>query len=140
MEEEAMQVLHRLVTDDDQSVEAWYLGGWCQHLIAEKLRAAGHGGDANMNGEIPESSDSALKGSRNWLNMALKLYTQLDYEDDRLYAHAQELVAELDRLLGPEAKAAEGGAEDEDWEEWDGIEDDGDEAADADEDEEMQDS
>ena len=138
MEKEAMQVLHRLVLDDDQSVEAWYLGGWCQRLIAEKLKEGTNGQDASMTGEESASTDSALKGSRNWLRMALKLYDQLQYEDDRLHDHAQELVAELDGILGPETKDAAGGAEDDEWEEWDGIED-GDEAE-VDEDEIMEDS
>lgn len=135
MESEAMAVLQRLVTDDDQSVEAWYLGGWCQHLIAEKMKAAGQ--QAASNGSAAtEGLESALKGSRNWLKMALRLYKQLDYEDDRLYEHAQELVADLDATLGPEEKDAEGGGEDE-WEEWDGIEDQDGEHED--EDEEMKD-
>ncbi|KXL51622.1 hypothetical protein M433DRAFT_59894 [Acidomyces richmondensis BFW] len=127
MEEEAMAVLQRLVMDDDQSVEAWYLGGWCQYLIAEKLR--------------PESEacqyDVAMRGSRNWLKMTLKLYTQLNYEDQRLHDHAKELVAELDCKLGPGDGDAEGG-EEEQWEEWDGIDEDIDQGEDSDE--EMKDS
>ncbi|KAK4540586.1 hypothetical protein LTR36_009116 [Oleoguttula mirabilis] len=136
MESEAMAVLHRLVTDDDQSVEAWYLGGWCQHLIAEKLKAVGlqnatTGGIADTG-----SLEAAVKGSRNWLRMALKLYSQLEYEDDRLFEHAKELVAGLDTVLGPEEGNAEGG--DDEWEEWEGIdEEDGEQE---DEDEEMKDS
>ena len=35
MLEEALNVLERLVNEDDQSVEAWYLGGWCLYLAAE---------------------------------------------------------------------------------------------------------
>jgi len=107
-------------------------------LIAEKLKEGTNGQDASMTGEESASTDSALKGSRNWLRMALKLHDQLQYEDDRLHDHAQELVAELDDILGPETKDAAGGAEDDEWEEWDGIED-GDEAE-VDEDEIMEDS
>ncbi|KAK5108589.1 hypothetical protein LTR62_008165 [Meristemomyces frigidus] len=121
MESDAMHVLQRLVQDDDRSVEAWYLGGWCQHLVADKLRAVVDE-HSMTHGSTPESAETALKGSRNWLNMALKLYAQLDYEDDRLLEHAEELVASLDVLLGPEEKAADDGQE-ADWEEWDGIED-----------------
>ncbi|TKA82901.1 hypothetical protein B0A55_01151 [Friedmanniomyces simplex] len=143
MEQQAMQVLQRLVTDDDQSVEAWYLGGWCQHLMAEKLQAApetSQDGDADIGVVDPESVAIASKGSRNWLNMALKLYALLEYEDDRLFEHAKALVAELDGRLGPDASPAEG--EDGEWEEWDGIvePEDEDESADGDEDEVMQDS
>lgn len=141
MEEDAMWVLQRLVADDDRSIEAWYLGGWCQHLIAEKFRTASDfapNGDTNMDAKEPDSVDVATKGSRNWLKMALKLYAQLDYEDERLFEHAKELVAGLDMVLGPEEKDAEGGDDGDEWEEWDGIEDG--EAGDADEDEEMKDS
>ncbi|RMY49118.1 hypothetical protein D0865_07682 [Hortaea werneckii] len=139
MEKEAMFVLQRLVTDDDQSVEAWYLGGWCQNLIAEKLTAAGLSTDTPANGTDEENELLiALKGSRNWLKMALKLYDLLEYEDDRLYEHAKELVVALDRDLGPEAKDAGAGEEDE-WEEWDGIDEDQDQDQE-DEDEEMKDS
>ncbi|RMY49828.1 hypothetical protein D0864_14654, partial [Hortaea werneckii] len=124
MEKEAMFVLQRLVTDDDQSVEAWYLGGWCQNLIAEKLTAAGLSTDTPANGADEDNELLiALKGSRNWLKMALRLYDLLEYEDDRLCEHAKELVAALDRDLGPEAKDAGAGEEDE-WEEWDGIDED----------------
>jgi hypothetical protein len=66
----------------------------------------------------------------------LKLYKQQDYEDDRLYDHACELVANLDKVLGSEDEQTEGGDEAE-WEpEWDGIDD----GEDSDEDEHMQDS
>jgi len=133
----AMDVIRRLVTDDDQSVEAWYLGGWCQHLLAERLQASEHGtkGDATMNVDGSDSVASAMKGSRNWLKMALKLYGQLDYEDERLFEHAKVLVAGLDTVLGPEGADAEGGGDE--WEEWDGIDD---EEVDEVVDEEMQDS
>ena len=131
MEEQAMDVIRRLVTDDDQSVEAWYLGGWCQNLLAQRLQdsAAAEG----TNGAI-HPAETAMKGSRNWLKRALKLFDLLDYEDERLFEHAKELVAGLDAVLGPEDELAEGGEEAE-WEEWDGIED----AEAEDEDEEMTD-
>ena len=139
MEKEAMFVLQRLVTDDDQSVEAWYLGGWCQNLIAEKLTAAGLSIDTPASGADEENELLiALKGSRNWLKMALRLYDLLEYEDDRLCEHAKELVVALDGDLGPEAKDAGAGEEDE-WEEWDGIDEDHDQDQE-DEDEEMKDS
>ncbi|KAK3669503.1 hypothetical protein LTR78_010604 [Recurvomyces mirabilis] len=136
METDAMHVLQRLVQDDDQSVEAWYLGGWCQYLVAEKMRSAANSHSMTDASKF-DTAEVALRGSRNWLNMALKLYNQLDYEDDRLLEHADEIVAALDKLLGPEEKVAEGGADDE-WEEWDGIEDGADEEA-VDEDDEMKD-
>lgn len=94
MEQEAVQVCEHLISEDDESVEAWYLNGWGQLLLAEKTQ---HGR------EVVKLSESA-RGS---LNTALKLYQQLDYEDDRLRDHALELV----RGLGKEV-----GADDEEWE------------------------
>ncbi|KAK5694107.1 hypothetical protein LTR97_009728 [Elasticomyces elasticus] len=133
MEDEAMQVLHRLVADDDQSVEAWYQGGWCQYLIAEKMQdssKAGKGGD----GADSDFVVVALTGSRNWLKMALKLYDLLEYEDERLSEHAKSIAADLDQRLGPDEKQD---GEDEEFEEWGGIEDS--EAGAENEDEVMQD-
>ncbi|WPG99748.1 putative assembly chaperone of rpl4 [Acrodontium crateriforme] len=146
LDHRAMFVLQRLIQEDDQSVEAWYLGGWCQYLIAERSRNKGASeqqtnGEANteMNLDQDKLNDETLKGSRHWLNKALKLYKLLEYEDERLFEHTKELVAGLDTVLGPseddDAEAAEGA-----YEQWDGIEDD-DEAneGEEDEDEEMQD-
>ncbi|KAK4634626.1 putative assembly chaperone of rpl4 [Fulvia fulva] len=132
--DEAMEVCHRLIQEDDQSVEAWYLGGWCQHLLAERNKASselvnGSAMDTGVDDQPAAVYHRALKGSRRWLRMAAKLYEQQQYEDDRLFAHAKELVASLDTVLGPEDDQAE----DEDEEEWEGIED-------GSEDEEMQDS
>ena len=55
------------------------------------------------------------------MKTSIKLYDILEYEDERLLDHAQELVAGLDALLGPEDEQAEG---EEEWEdEWEGLED-----------------
>nr|POE71403.1 putative assembly chaperone of rpl4 [Quercus suber] len=125
MENDAMFVLERLIMEDDQSVEAWYLGGWCQHLIAEKGKQAA-GSDAKTLPDHGESAvESAMNASRHWLNMSLKLYKLLEYEDERLLEHAKELVSSLDALLGPEEDEAEGG--DGQYDDWDGIEEDEDE-------------
>ena len=134
MNKEAMIVLDRLIQEDDQSVEAWYLGGWCQHLLAESYKAGSPqdtsskaSNNGSNSGSVGEESQrlalSALKGSRKWLQMSLKLYAQQEYEDDRLFEHAQELVTSLDEVLGP---AEDGGADDgeDEWEHWEGIDDD----------------
>jgi len=121
MEDQAMEVLERLVDEDDHSVEAWYLGGWCLNVMAEKesadstttLMEASAGADAKTR---------TLKTSRDWLLKCLKLYKKLEYEDERLKAHADELVAEMNKVLGPPVE----GADDEE-DEWEGIEEDSDE-------------
>jgi hypothetical protein len=109
MEEDAVEVLERLVQEDDHSVEAWYLGGWCLHLLSEKQDAAN------------EKTKIALKhASRDWLQNCLKLYTMLEYEDERLKEHAEELVAGLNDTLGPATE--DGGEQWEDTEEESGDE------------------
>lgn len=127
MEAEAMQVLNRLVLEDDQSVEAWYLGGWCQYLITERSKAGGQDGKNGNAEDVFEDLEVTMKGSRHWLKTAIKLYEALDYEDVRLLDHAQELVTELDAVLGPEDEQAE--AEEDQYGEWNGL-DDGDDSDD----------
>lgn len=115
LEDEALEVLERLILEDDQSVEAWYLGGWCLHLMAEKKKGS----------EGEEMVKGLLKSSRQWLTNSLRLYQLLEYEDERLKDHAEELVAGINKILGP---PVEGEDEAEEWED----------AAGSDSDEEMQ--
>jgi tetratricopeptide (TPR) repeat protein len=112
MEEEAIEVLERLVGEDDTAVEVWYLGGWALYVMGEKQKTAA--------GEKDESYKVSWISSRRWLNQSMKLFVQQEYEDDRLGEHAKELINILDKDLGGPA------ADDEDWED-DGEEDDQDE-------------
>lgn len=93
MGDEAMRVLERLVSDDDQIVEAWYLGGWGLYLAGDKQR--GTSGDGH--GEAWQSTWST---ARKWLAQCLKLYAQLEYEDERLGEHAVELFDAINKELG----------------------------------------
>lgn len=102
MEDQAMDVLERLVAEDDSSVEAWYLGGWCLNLMGTKETAVNGSANGGVN-DAAEDSTSNLRNSRKWLQQSLKLYTMQDYEDDRLKDHADDLVTELDEKLGPGA-------------------------------------
>jgi len=120
----AMEVLERLVGEDDESVETWYLGGWCQYIQGEKEHKK-KGADAET------LRKEAWTSSRRWLRQCLKLFKVQDYEDDRLGEHAKELIAEIDKVLGPLPE----GEEDDDDEAWE--DDDGDGSSDGDEDEEM---
>ncbi|KAF1980825.1 TPR-like protein [Aulographum hederae CBS 113979] len=121
MEEKALEVVARLIQDDDQSVEAWYLGGWCLHLMAEKEKDG-------------EEKTSLQKRSRRFLSQTLKLYQLLEYEDERLQDHAMELVEALNGVLGePPAENEEDDDDDEGWED-----DEDDVEGGADEDEEME--
>ncbi|KAL9598591.1 MAG: hypothetical protein Q9219_004422 [cf. Caloplaca sp. 3 TL-2023] len=131
MEDEALTVLERLIEEDDTSVEAWYLGGWCIYLIAEKRPSntliTNH--LAVDNGQDPFSKGT-LSLSREWLTNSLRLFYLQDYEDERLGDHVQELLKDLNSQLGEtkdEDEDEEGGEEEEDWE----SEEEGDEAMDA---------
>ncbi|KAK5946928.1 hypothetical protein PMZ80_001073 [Knufia obscura] len=101
-EQDAMVVLEGLVKEDDQSVEAWYLGGWCHLLISQKP-------------DIGEDAKSAnVQQAQEWLANCLKLYQILQYEDEPLRSHAEELVRELNRTLNIEG----------DEDEWEDADDD----------------
>ena len=97
MEETALEVVEKLVGEDDHSVEAWYLGGWCLWLMGSKT-------DAEVSDDAETSKDSErnvlLMSSREWLRNCLTLYGLLEYEDDKLRDHATELVSTLDQELG----------------------------------------
>jgi tetratricopeptide (TPR) repeat protein len=116
LEDEAFEVLERLIGENDGSVEAWYLGGWCLHLLAGKQKAKGEGDAATQD----------LRTSRDWLENCLRLYTLLEYEDERLKEHADEILKELNDTLGPstgeeEWEDAGDDDDDEDDEEMDGT-------------------
>ena len=100
IEGRALGVLERLIGEDDQSVEAWYLGGWCQVLLVEKLD------------QVEVEKEEKRKGAREWLKNSLRLYELQNYEDERLRHHAVELVTALSKDLG----VTEDGVEDLDWE------------------------
>lgn len=97
MADDAIEVLERLVNENDSSVEAWYLGGWCLHLLAGKQKAKGE----------ERATISRLKTSREWLDNCLKLYDMLEYEDEPLKEHAEEILKELNDTLGPAVEGEE---------------------------------
>ncbi|EEP80525.1 hypothetical protein UREG_05367 [Uncinocarpus reesii 1704] len=124
MEIEALKVLERMILEDDQSIETWYLGGWCQYLLGKKGREQATGSPSEA---AAEQQRATLLSSRSWLRQGLKLYDMIQYEDTRLKEHALELVQELEQELGDliedSGDEAEAGNEDE-WED----EDEGDSA------------
>lgn len=111
LEDDAMEVLERLALEDDQSVEACYLGGWCLHLLADKLKKSQEG----TKEEGDDEATDMLKLSRRWLLNTLRLYDLQDYEDDRLKDHTTELVNGLNDVLGPVPEGAEAEEEEEEW-------------------------
>lgn len=126
LENEAHGILERLILEDDQSVEAWYLLGWCSYLMAKAP------------GESEDDRRDNLTASRGYLKRSLTLYDLLQYEDERLRDHAMELVQEMNQELGEDTNddsEAEGEGDDEGWEdeeiEAESDEDDDDEMADS---------
>ncbi|KAI9814427.1 MAG: NAD-dependent histone deacetylase sir2 [Pycnora praestabilis] len=95
MEQEAMDVLERLVEEDDSSVEAWYLGGWCLYIMGEKRRK--DPSDPKVEGT--DEWKEIWRSGRDWLETSLKLCQKLEYEDDRLRDHAVELTEQLNKDL-----------------------------------------
>ncbi|BDD58461.1 hypothetical protein MPDQ_003414 [Monascus purpureus] len=118
MELEALGVLERLILEDDQSVEAWYLGGWCLYLLAEKQQAPS---DAEVEDTPETKRHASLVASREWLKQSLKLYEALQYEDERLRDHALELVQDMNKELGEDmeddSNAEDDGGDENEWEE-----------------------
>ena len=133
-----MEVLERLVQEDDGSVEAWYLGGWGLFLMGEKKRREGGSGggggrdeNESVEGGVGRDGEEAeimswtalMVASREWLGNSLRLYELREYEDERLREHAVELVEGLDKELG----GVLGDGEEEEGGEWEDEEEDGDE-------------
>ena len=105
MEEAAIEVVERLLGEDDQSVEAWYLGGWGLYLLGQKKARENQEANNEQDGAGHENkthediNTASLISSRQWLKQGLTLYEMLEYQDDRLRDHALELVSELDDQL-----------------------------------------
>jgi hypothetical protein len=85
MLEEATKVIEGLIRDDDESVESWYLGGWCQILVSQKAET---------------DQTQAKEKAKTWLDTCLRLYQIQEYEDERLRDHALELRQGLKKDLG----------------------------------------
>jgi tetratricopeptide (TPR) repeat protein len=121
MDVDAIEVLERLVGEDDSSVEVWYLGGWGLYIMGEKQKS----GEVKAENEDGESWKISWISSRQWLNQSLRLFKQQEYEDVRLGEHAKELLASLNAELGGEGANEDQDEEDGDeWEDEDGSEED----------------
>ena len=115
MNEDALKVLERLIADDDQSVEAWYLGGWTLYLIGRKAREATTQGRNELAADETAHWKALWRSSRDWLENTLKLYKLLQYEDERLGDHALELVQELREVVGTQDDEGDAAQEEEEW-------------------------
>ena len=114
MEHEDIEVHERLIEENDESVEAWHLGGWYLHLLAERQKASND----------MEKTTPLQRASRDWLENCLKIYAAFEYEDERLKDHTEEMLKELNDVLGPST----GEEEEEEEDEWEEAGDDDDDA------------
>lgn len=135
MEVEALEVLERMVLEDDHSVEMWYLGGWCLYLLGKGEKLPPNKSDLSES----ELRQATLRSSRSWLKQSLRLYELVEYEDEKLKEHAEELVQDLRNQLGDNDDDSEDGEDlDEEWEdESDGLDNDDDDDDDGGEDEDQ---
>lgn len=120
MDVDAIEVLERLVGEDDTSVEVWYLGGWGLYIMGEKQK----NGEVKAENGDGESWRVSWISSRQWLNQSQLLFKQQDYEDERLGKHAQELLTKLNAELGGDAANDDQEEDGEEWEDDDGSEED----------------
>lgn len=57
----ALLVLHGIMASDDQEVEAWYLEGWCFHLMSEQAQESGGSIDGLTWQELATDSRDCLE-------------------------------------------------------------------------------
>jgi tetratricopeptide (TPR) repeat protein len=101
MEERAVEVVERLVGEDDESVEAWYLGGFALYNAGLKEKEE----------KKEDEWKSAWRAARGWLAQCLLLFQKQEYEDVRLGEHANELLETIRKEIGDDDRD-----EDEEWE------------------------
>ncbi|RAL65253.1 hypothetical protein DID88_001359 [Monilinia fructigena] len=109
-----------VVPDFPTNVEVWYLGGWGLYIMGEKQKN-GENAQQESSGD-GESWRVSWISSQQWLNHCLRLFEQQEYEDERLGAHAKELISILNSELGEEAANAEVEEDGEGWEDSDADE------------------
>ncbi|EFX04372.1 tpr domain containing protein [Grosmannia clavigera kw1407] len=132
----------RLLREDDEAVEVWYLAGYAHYLQGQKLREGGEDGESEekAKGKIREDGEEKMadqdddssdhhwqdywRDARRCLGRCLKEFKRQSYEDERLGQHAKELLDDVVAVLGP----APEGEDEEDEGEWvdenDGADDD----------------
>lgn len=123
MEESAIEVAERLISEDDRSVEVWYLGGYGRYTLGERLKQEAQPSDT-------ESWQEIWRSSRKWLAQCLRIFEAEEYEDERLREHSQELLSAIKKELGDTST--------EDDEVWEDTDDDDDDDDGGDDDAEMQ--
>jgi hypothetical protein len=106
----ALLVLHGIMSSDDQEVEAWYLEGWCFHLMSEQAQESGGSIDGLTWQELAKDSRDCLEtcqvvsyiciylyllASHSFL---IKLHRNQDHPDKPILEHTKELIEKLESL------------------------------------------
>jgi hypothetical protein len=126
----ALLVLHGIMSSDDQEVEAWYLEGWCFHLMSEQAQESGGSIDGLTWQELAKDSRDCLETCQvvsyiyrhvneytNVRPFLTKLHRNQNHPDKPLLEHTKELIEKLDSLGIAASPLDDGdgdGAEDED--------------------------
>ena len=84
--EDGIQVLDELRAEDDSVVDLWYLLGWTWHLREQQLKES-------TGADEEDDAESASEQSKECLLVCLQLYKQLEWDDEGIKSHAQELLA-----------------------------------------------
>lgn len=93
-EDKAVDVVERLVGEDDSSVEAWYLGGYALYTLGAKAK------EGKSKEEDKDDWKGTWRSARGWLAQCLLLFQAQDYEDERLGEHARELLETIREEIG----------------------------------------
>ncbi|KAJ1959593.1 hypothetical protein IWQ62_004546 [Dispira parvispora] len=100
--DEALRILGELQKEDDQTVDLWYLYGWTYYCMAED-QAEVEGSQLNsVSTDAQPDGDryrQTLADSVECLQTAVNLYRQLDYDDEGILSHAQELLQTIDQRI-----------------------------------------
>lgn len=125
LEQRATEVCERLVLEDDESVEAWYLGGFAHYTLGEKLKTTSAPQETTKNGDagkVVEAWKRHWVRARQWLSQCLLLFEAQEYEDERLGEHAKELLAAINEEAANLPDDDEIEEEEEDGEGWEDVE------------------
>jgi hypothetical protein len=133
---QALQILHGVMSEDDQDVEAWYLEGWCFFLMAESAKESGTTVEELGWQELAQDARDCLETCQTvgaclvsmslaFLMILIQLHVQQGHPDLPVLQHARELADQL-TVLGIRPSTADEEPDDADNGEWENVSDDDD--------------
>ncbi len=109
LDEEAISVLQTLADEDEEMVDLWYLYGWACYLRAKspesdvKIDGNGTKDDRRRSNVVSaEESRTWMVESRAHLRRCEALYKRLEWDDEGIRDHANELLALINDHIGEE--------------------------------------